>query len=60
MKGPRDQLIQGGPPGGKDKAAERLHQFEQARRSETPREPRPVEGPPQEDEESEESCEDRP
>ena len=61
MKGPRDHLIQGGPPDGKDKAAERLRQFEQARRpsSEAPSEPQPAEEPPREQEKSEGPCEDR-
>ena len=58
MKGPHDHLIQGGPSG-KDKAAERLRQFEQARRrsSEAPEKPPPAEETPRKDEED--SCEDR-
>ena len=61
MKGPHDHLIQGGPPGRKDKAAERLRQFEQARRRspEAPEKPPPAEEPAGKEEEREGLCEDR-
>jgi hypothetical protein len=61
VKGPHDRLIQGGPRDRKDKAAERLRQFEQARRrsSETPDKPPPADGPSPKDDESEGPCEDR-